>query len=54
LTTRGFKEQDLSEIADLINKVVNNINNEAVLKEVKAKVELLCRQHPLYEGVEFK
>lgn len=45
VTTRGFKENDMKEIATLINMVVENIN----LDEVKNRVCKLCEKYPLYE-----
>ncbi|MBC8501331.1 MAG: serine hydroxymethyltransferase [DPANN group archaeon] len=54
LTTRGFKESDMKEIADLMNKIVSNINNEKIIKEVRKKVKEMCDQHPLYPEIELK
>lgn len=51
LTTRGFKESDMKEVADLMNKVVNDINNESVIKGVREKVKELCDQNPLYPEI---
>lgn len=45
VTTRGFKEDDMKEIAALINMVVENINPD----EVKNRVHKLCEKYPLYE-----
>ena len=45
VTTRGFKEDDMKEIAHLINMVVENKNTE----EIKQRVKKLCEKHPLYE-----
>ena len=45
ITTRGFKEDDMKEIAQLINMVVENKNTE----EIKQRVKKLCEKHPLYE-----
>ncbi len=45
VTTRGFKEDDMKEIAQLINMVVENKNAE----EIKQRVKSLCEKHPLYE-----
>ena len=44
-TNRGFKEDDMKEIAQLINMVVENKNAE----EIKQRVKKLCEKHPLYE-----
>lgn len=45
VTTRGFKEEDMKEIARLISMVVENKG----LDEVKKSVKLLCDKYPLYE-----
>lgn len=45
VTTRGFKEDDMKEIAALIDMVVENINPD----EVKNRVHKLCEKYPLYE-----
>ena len=45
VTTRGFKEEDMIEIADLIDMVVKEEN----LEEVKSRVTALCEKYPLYK-----
>lgn len=45
VTTRGFIEEDMREIAQLINMVVENKE----LDEVKNRVHILCKKYPLYE-----
>ena len=45
VTTRGFKEEDMKEIADLIDMVVRDEN----LEEVKSRVTALCKKYPLYK-----
>jgi len=54
LTTRGFKKSDMKEIADLMNKIVSNISNEKIIKEVRKKVKEMCDQHPLYPEIDLK
>lgn len=48
LTSRGFKEEDMQEVAKIIVKILNNSADEAVLTEAKARVKVLCDKHPLY------
>ncbi len=48
MTTRGMKEPDMRVIADFINRVVSNVGNENVYKEVKGGVRDFCRTFPLY------
>ena len=47
-TTRGFDEADFKKIGQLIAKTVFNIEDEAVLAEVRAEVDALIAAHPLY------
>ncbi|MHC4394784.1 MAG: serine hydroxymethyltransferase [Planctomycetota bacterium] len=49
ITTRGMKEQEAKQVAGLINKVVENIDNESVIEEVGKDVLLLCSQFPVPE-----
>ncbi|MBE7032562.1 MAG: serine hydroxymethyltransferase [Ruminococcaceae bacterium] len=47
VTTRGFKEEDMREVAQIINMVICDFekNKEAAAK----RVEALCKKYPLYE-----
>ena len=47
MTTRGMKEEQAVQIADFINKVVENIDNESVIEEVSKEVLLLCADFPV-------
>jgi glycine hydroxymethyltransferase len=49
LTTRGFDEEAMETVADLIARVVDNLDDEAVLAEVAADVDRVTDDHPLYE-----
>ncbi len=48
ITTRGLKENDMATIADLISDVVDNINNDAVIAEVRKKVNAMMEGLPLF------
>ncbi|MEM5468976.1 serine hydroxymethyltransferase [Celeribacter marinus] len=56
-TTRGFGEAEFRKIADLIVEVVDGLaqngeeGNAAVEAKVKAEVEALCAQFPLYPNL---
>jgi len=56
LTTRGMKEEQMEEIADLIVTVLKNVKDEEgnideeVAKRVSDRVIELCKQFPLYVG----
>jgi glycine hydroxymethyltransferase len=47
-TTRGMKEKQMEEIANFIDTVIRNVNDEKVLKEVNADVQQLCADFPIY------
>ena len=49
LTTRGFKEDDFKEVANIIALVLNNPNDESKKNEARDRVAALCRKYPLYE-----
>lgn len=51
LTTRGMKEDEMIIIAKLINKVVNNIDDESVISSVQEDVVDLCKNFPLYKSL---
>jgi glycine hydroxymethyltransferase len=47
VTTRGMKEGEMTQIADLINEVLSDIQNPAVFSRVKEKVRNLTCRFPL-------
>ena len=50
LTTRGLKEEDIREVADIIADVIENREDSAVIEAAKAKVQAICKKFPLYEA----
>jgi glycine hydroxymethyltransferase len=48
LTTRGMKENEMREIAFLMDKILSDIHNETVSERVRDQVLDLCRRFPLY------
>lgn len=46
VTTRGFKEEDIIEVASIINNAISN--RDLDLGELKNRVTALCEKHPLY------
>ena len=48
MTTRGFKEDDMKEVARIIADAINNSDNEDVLKQLRLDSLALCEKHPLY------
>ena len=49
-TTRGFKEEEITLVATWICDVLEDINNEQVIEEVKTKVIELCSRFPVYSN----
>jgi len=47
-TTRGFKEAQMSEIANLMCDVMENMDDNSVITAVREKVSLLCSRFPVY------
>ena len=50
VTTRGMKEEQMEVIADLINKITENIDNESVIEQVCKESLLLCSSFPVPES----
>ncbi len=48
ITTRGAKENLVAKIAELIERVLNNFDNEAVITEVRSEVNELMKDYPLF------
>jgi glycine hydroxymethyltransferase len=51
MTTRGMQTEEFKEIAKLIDQVLQDPENESVIKKVKQEVTDLCDQFPLYDYV---
>lgn len=49
VTTRGFKEAECSELAGWICDILDDLNNPAVIEEVKQKATALCARFPVYQ-----
>lgn len=49
VTTRGFIEEDMKEIAECIYLALTNIDNEEILSEVQNRVSKLTEKYPLYK-----
>ena len=47
-TTRGFKEAECKDIVDWMCDVIENMDNDEVINEVKNKVVGLCKKFPVY------
>ncbi|MCA9740041.1 MAG: serine hydroxymethyltransferase [Deferribacteres bacterium] len=49
LTTRGMQEDEMREVAFLIDKILSNLKNKTVIARVKDQVRDLCSRFPLYQ-----
>ena len=49
LTTRGFKEEEMKKVARLIDRVLKNMGNEEIYKQVRGEVQEMCEAFPLYD-----
>ena len=48
VTTRGFKEPEMKRIAEWIDRISKDVENESLLKAVRAEVKELCAKFPVY------
>jgi glycine hydroxymethyltransferase len=50
LTTRGFNEQDSVDLAGWMCDVIENMEDDGVIEEVRAKVSDICARLPVYKN----
>ena len=48
VTTRGMKESEMLKIAELIDRVLTNTNDDLIIAQVKKEVNELSLNFPLY------
>ena len=48
ITTRGLKETQMGDIVDLIDTVLNNVDNDSMIKSVAQKVNAMMKDYPLF------
>ncbi|HRD71079.1 MAG TPA: serine hydroxymethyltransferase, partial [Legionella sp.] len=48
VTTRGFKEKEITMLSNWVADVLDNVNDETNIARVKTQVLLLCREFPVY------
>ena len=48
VTRRGFKEEDVSRVADWITQIIKNIDDKKLISEIKKEVLNLCSNFPVY------
>lgn len=52
LTTRGMKEPEMKQIAEWIDRVLSNHNNETIKNQVRKEIKELCEKFPLYKELD--
>ena len=50
ITTRGLQEEDMEAIVAMIDKVINNFENESILKTVAKQVNEMMGNRPLFNA----
>lgn len=50
ITTRGMKEDEVKALAGWMCDVMDNLDDEHVITEVKSKVQQLCQDFPVYRS----
>ena len=48
ITTRGAKEPFMEKIAELIETVLNNVNDESIIADIRATVNKIMKDYPLF------
>ena len=49
LTTRGMGNEEMIIIAELINRVISDFNNESTIRGVRQEIFDLCKNYPIYK-----
>ncbi|MCC6140275.1 MAG: serine hydroxymethyltransferase [Nitrospira sp.] len=50
VSTRGMREAEMKEIVSLIDRVLQNRQNAAVLEEVRVQAKTLCNRFPIFHS----
>jgi glycine hydroxymethyltransferase len=50
VTTRGFTKADCETLADWMCDVLDDLENEAVIEQIREEVQRICRRYPVYPG----
>ena len=48
VTRRGFKEEEVSTIADWISQIIVNLDDKKLISNIKEEVKSLCSNFPVY------
>jgi glycine hydroxymethyltransferase len=50
VSTRGMREAEMKEIVELVDRVLQNRQNAAVLEEVRVQAKALCNRFPIFHS----
>src|SRR5699024_1492015 len=50
ISQRGLKEEEVTKIASIMNKIARNINDEKVLDQCRKEADALISKFPLYDS----
>ncbi|ULA65494.1 MAG: hypothetical protein LZF86_210099 [Nitrospira sp.] len=50
VSTRGMREAEMKEIVELVDRVLQNRQNAAVLEEVRVQAKTLCNRFPIFHS----
>ncbi len=53
VTTRGMKEPEMEQIANIIGRVLTHKDDAKVIEQAKAEVSELTKRFPLYQGLSY-
>jgi len=51
LATRGFAEEDFTEVADIIAEALTTEHDQTTLRQLAGRVAALAKKHPLYPSL---
>ncbi len=51
VTTRGMKNNEMEMIYGFINRALSNVDNVAILNQIREDVKQLCSQFPIYQDI---
>lgn len=51
MTSRGFKEEDMKQIAEFIDRVISQCGDSSIAEKVKSDVKEYCSKFSLYPGL---
>ncbi|OAG26968.1 serine hydroxymethyltransferase [Thermodesulfatator autotrophicus] len=52
VTTRGLKEKEIQQVGEWMVAVLKDPGNGALIKDIRAKVEKLCQEFPIYKELD--